>query len=235
MFFDDNPEFLETSTTAADRDRLNLRHLAIIDAHRDLLNGARVLDIASHDGRWSYAALDAGAAHVIGVEGRPELVENAKRTIAAKGIDESRFSFIAGDAHDVLTQGVGQVDVAMCLGFMYHTLRYPELMAGIRATGAKHVIVDSMVLPNNPRPVVRITGEGTQGQALAVEDRFSHKGRSLIGIPSEEAIVTMLRVFGYKVVDRTDWQALIRKFPKVKTVKSYAEGKRVTLVAVDAD
>lgn len=69
MFFDDHPEFLETSSTAAGKDRLNLRHVAIIEEHCKILSGSRVLDIASHDGRWSFAALQAGATHVTGIEG----------------------------------------------------------------------------------------------------------------------------------------------------------------------
>ncbi len=46
MFFDENPEFLETSTTASDKERLNLRHLAIIEENADILRGSSVIDIA---------------------------------------------------------------------------------------------------------------------------------------------------------------------------------------------
>jgi Methyltransferase domain len=235
MFFDDHPEFLETSTTAISLGRLNLRHLAIIDHHRDILKGARVLDIASHDGRWSFAALEAGAVHVTGVEGRPDLVDNAQRTLADKGIDESRYEFIAGDVHDVLTQGVGQMDVVMCLGFLYHTLRYPELFAGIRATGARHVIVDSTVGPNTKRPVVRVIANPAEIQSMAVEDRFSHHGKSLVGVPNPRAIRQMLRVYGYQVVGEPDWASLTEQHPEISTANAYATGERITLLAVDVD
>src|SRR4249919_1385884 len=78
MFFDDYPRFAETSRTAASMDRLNLRYEAIFAENRDILDGARVLDIASHDGRWSLAALATGARSVVGVEARPGLVANAR-------------------------------------------------------------------------------------------------------------------------------------------------------------
>ncbi len=52
-FFGKYPRFLETSGTASKPDRLNLRYEAMIQANCDILEGARVLDIASHDGRWS--------------------------------------------------------------------------------------------------------------------------------------------------------------------------------------
>jgi hypothetical protein len=51
MFFDDYPAFYASSRTAAFPARLGLRHRAIIERNRDVLAGARVLDLASHDGR----------------------------------------------------------------------------------------------------------------------------------------------------------------------------------------
>ncbi len=222
MFFDDHPEFLETSTTAIEVGRLNLRHLAIIDAHRDLLKGARVLDIASHDGRWSFAALEAGAAHVTGIEGRDYLVNNASKTITEKGIDPSRFNFVVGDAHDALTAGVGEFDVVMCLGFMYHTLRYPELLAGIKATKAHHAIIDSKVLPGKER-IIRVINQPTERESMAVEDRLSYQGNSLAGTPTRRAIVFMMKAYGFDLVKRTNWRKLIRREPRDGWPRRYVQ------------
>src|SRR4051795_7628198 len=77
-FFERFPRFYETSETSSFPWRLNLRHEAIFGEDGDLFAGARVLDVASHDGRWSLAALEAGAASVLGIEARPDLVANAK-------------------------------------------------------------------------------------------------------------------------------------------------------------
>ena len=97
MFFDDYPAFNETSRTAASPARLNLRHEAMIEPNRDILAGARVIDLASHDGRWSFAAHEAGAAHVTGVEARRPMVEAARRTFAGYGVPSDRYTFIRGD------------------------------------------------------------------------------------------------------------------------------------------
>ena len=56
-FFDAYPRFFETSQTSTQPWRLNLRHEAIFGDNAAAFPGARVLDIASHDGRWSLAAL----------------------------------------------------------------------------------------------------------------------------------------------------------------------------------
>jgi len=84
-FFDQYPRFYDTSETFAYPSRLNLRHEAIFGENTDIFEGRRVLDIASHDGRWSFAALQAGAASVVGIEGRPELVASAGRRSRTTG------------------------------------------------------------------------------------------------------------------------------------------------------
>lgn len=231
MFFDDHPEFLETSHTAATRGRLNLRHLAIIEENEDILRGRSVVDIASHDGRWSYAALEAGAEHVIGIEGRRSLVEHANRTFAAKGVPESRYRMVKGDVHRRMLRPDIEGDVVMCLGFLYHTARYVELMAGIRSTGAEYVIVDTRVIPDAEGAVVELRTERTAGQSLAVKDRFALDGRVLSAVPSEAAVVLMLEAAGYDVDHRTDWPALVARHPRVRAVGQYTNGTRVTFRA----
>lgn len=231
MFFDEHPEFLQTSHTAATKGRLNLRHLGIIKENEAILRGRSVVDIASHDGRWSYAALEAGATRVIGIEGRRSLVEHAKRTLAAKGVPESRYRMIAGDVHSRILGPDVVGDVVMCLGFLYHTARYVELMAGIRSTGAEYVIIDTRVLPKEKRPIVELRTERTAGQALAIRDRFALDNRVISAVPSEAAVVLMLEAAGYDVDHRTDWTALLAQHPRARAVRQYANGRRVTFRA----
>ena len=76
-FFDDYPQFAETSKTGRSLHRINARHRVIIESQRASFQGARVLDVASHDGRFSFAALRAGAREAVGIEHDRELVERA--------------------------------------------------------------------------------------------------------------------------------------------------------------
>ena len=118
----------------------------MIEANRDILTGARVLDLASHDGRWSFAALKAGAEHVIGVEARAGLVGNANKLVRRVRRRPTEYQFIQGDLFQMLAQRTFDVDVVLCLGFIYHTLRYGELFRGITDTGAQHCILDTKIL-----------------------------------------------------------------------------------------
>ena len=231
MFFDENPEFLETSNTAASRGRLNLRHLGIIMENQDVLKGSRVVDIASHDGRWAYAALDAGAAHVTGIEGRPELVDHACRTFAEKGVAPDAYRFLQGDVHEKLQDSGVKADVVMCLGFLYHTSRYAELFAGIASTEAEYVIVDTRVLLGVQGPMVEVRAERTAHQATALRDRYALGDRVISAVPSEEAVVLMLEAAGYVVDHRTDWTRLLDQHPRARQVIQYRNGRRVTFRA----
>ena len=231
MFFDKHPEFLATSTTAAEKDRLNLRHLAIIEENADILRGRTVIDIASHDGRWSYAALETGASHVIGIEGRRRLIDNTVKTFADKGVPESQYQFLKGDVHRRLLNSEVTGQVVFCLGFLYHTARYVELMAGIQSTGAEHVIVDTRVLQNVDGPLVEMRNERTAGESQAMRDRFAVNRRVITAIPSEAAVLLMLESVGYQLDHRTDWDAITRKHPEAKAIEQYKTGKRVTFRA----
>lgn len=235
MFFDEHPEFLETSTTANDIGRLNLRHEAIITDNRDVLAGARVLDIASHDGRWTFAALQAGAAHVTAIEGRGRLNDAARETLTAKGVESGRYDLVQGDVYEVLAREDHQVDVVMCLGFLYHTLRYNELLHGIRATGAQHVIVDSKVMAGVKQPTVRMATDKNSIESMAIADRYSFDGKSLVGLPSVPAVRRMLGAYGYRVEKRFNWQQLLDKHPGIEAVEKYRSGGRVTLRALRGD
>jgi Methyltransferase domain len=227
-FFDRFPRFLETSKTSARRDRLNLRYEAIFAENREVFEGARVLDIASHDGRWSLAALETGAAHVIGIEAKPDLVELAQENLGEYVADPTRYSFIAGDVFDVLGKQSPQVDIVMCLGFLYHTLRYNELLSRIRGLNPREVILDTQVTPGSKDPVVRLSLDSAERQRDAVADDYVFGDRVLVGWPSVPAIKLMAKGYGFEVSSFSDWGALLRDNPDAGWVNDYANGRRVT-------
>ncbi|MDP3969027.1 MAG: class I SAM-dependent methyltransferase [Nocardioides sp.] len=228
-FFDQYPRFYETSETFAYPSRLNLRHEAIFGENRDVFEGRRVLDIASHDGRWSFAALQAGAASVVGIEGRPELVDAANATFAHYDVSPERYRFIADDIYHALAEEPWEFDVVMCLGFLYHTLRYNELMARIRRCNPTHLIIDTEVATDD-RALVHIRVEDIGPQRNAVADDFSHEGRVLSGRPSVKGLETIVGAYGFEVERYSDWAGLVRDNPEnADEFKNYRRGRRVTL------
>lgn len=229
MFFKKYPRFVGTSSVASTPSRLNLRHQAIFDDNREIFEDARVLDIASHDGRWSLAALEAGAKHVTGIEARADLVEHAEDNLAHYGIDDDRHLMIQGDVFDVLggSEHELEADVVLCLGFLYHTMRYQDLFHGIRSVDPTYLLLDTAV-HRSDQPVVRIRAESVERQGNAMDSHLAHDGRMLVGRPSPVALELMLDSFGFEVAKKFDWQRFLRTRPMATTVRSYRRGDRVT-------
>ncbi len=137
--------FLE-GTVGIDLNRLNWRAEMILARNQHLIEGKRVLDIASHDGRFSYACLKLGAKHVTGVEGRQHLVDKAHARCAAMGCDPARYQFSVGDAFDALPRfRSGTFDTILCFGFFYHTIRQVEMMREFQRLDPQAVLLDSTV------------------------------------------------------------------------------------------
>lgn len=228
MFFDAFPRFYETSGTRDPKGRINLRYEAIFAQNADVFQGARVLDIASHDGRWSLAALCTGAAEVIGVEAREGLVQAARENLDlyAKG---RRFDFRAGDVFEVLAREHFQVDVVLCLGFLYHTLRYNELMRRIRDLEPRYLILDTAVEGHVKRPYVLLRRDGTKRSRAAVSDRLSHGSKNLVGVPSVAALKMILESYAFEIESFSDWDSLVRHNPSLTHVSDYADRSRVTV------
>ena len=245
MFGEDYPRFIEvselTSTPGSldrrkrrgrsfieQQTRMNERYEALFASNRDSFEGARVLDLASHDGRFSFAALKTGAAHVTGVEVRQSLIDKAQETFAFYGQDPETYRFVCGDVFEVLAQEEFQVDVVLCLGYLYHTYRHTELMYRIHNLSPKHLIVDTMVA-RGTKPTLRLIAEGNvEDIRSAAQDAYS-TGRVLVLWPTVAALQRLLSAYGFEIESMYDWKSRLAGRPPMPGLKGYANGTRVTL------
>jgi hypothetical protein len=140
--------FLETGRVTAELlpYRLNWRCEILLTRNQEAIKGKRVLDLASHDGMFSYACLKLGASHVTGVEGRENLVKSATNNLTALGYTKETFTFIQDDAFDYL-KGVKaqEFDTILCFGIFYHTIRHAELLRETKRIRPTHFILDTFV------------------------------------------------------------------------------------------
>jgi hypothetical protein len=234
-FFEQFPRFYWTSSTAPTTARLNLRYEAIFGENRDIFAGASVLDLASHDGRWSLAALATGARSVIGIEARPDLVKVATENLSEYGYGADRARFVTGDVHEVLNTQDFEADVVLCLGFLYHTLRYNELLGGIRRTNARYLIADTFSpYMMEPVPNVNVITEDAEEQGKAAADTYTHGQSVLVGRPNLAAIRTMLGAYGYRVERLSDWAGLLRDNPGTDNCGDYANESRITVRCINS-
>jgi ubiquinone/menaquinone biosynthesis C-methylase UbiE len=204
-FCDRFPRFLETTETISSRSRLNARWRAIIGWNAAVLAGRRVLDLGCHDGRWSFAALEAGARHVIGIEARAHLVQKAAENFSHYGVSADSYDFVTGDAVEALRAlKPASIDVVMCLGFFYHTLEHMRLLLEARRLGAEYIIIDTSISPAK-EPIVALAFESTEDTRNAVDYGLTGNNKALVGAPSRSGLLAMLDYAGYQA-DFFDWQ-----------------------------
>jgi Methyltransferase domain len=224
-FFDRYDRFYVTSQTGPSSRRLNARYDAIIGRNIDLLRYKRVLDVASHDGRWSFAAFAAGCAHVTGIEARDHLVASANATFQAYSVDQARYRFIRADAFDALQQETFRVDTVLLLGFFYHVDRHAQLASLLADTGAEHIILDTLIVPNSAADgaaIIELMIEPTDSEGNA----FGSDPLAIVGRPSRAAIRLIFGHFGYGFRE-VDWSPFLYND---EALADYYRGERATFV-----
>jgi hypothetical protein len=226
-FFDRYPRFRETSHTDTRGHRLDYRYRMLIQGNQDLLRGARVLDLASHDGRWAFAAHTEGAAHVTGVEARPGIVASAEANFAAYGVPADRYELVTADCLTALHSfEPRRFDVVFCFGFLYHTMHHFDLLHTITRLEPRVLIVDSVLIDSKaPAVMIGIDDSTLEGAAVPV---VSGNAEVLVGIPTTRALDLMLTHLGWELT-YLDWHGA--GFVDWTGVEDYRDRKRFSLVA----
>ncbi len=214
-FFDEYDRFYKTTGTLLLPNRFQRRWEMIIARNADAFRGARVLDIASHDGRWTFAALKAGAAYVEGVEARPELVQRAMENFSHYQVGSSTYSFVCQDAVKYLAQDdLPEFDIVMNLGFFYHTMRHMEILENTARTNARLMIIDTDIAQVN-ESVIQVKLEDVNDFRNAIDHRYGGATAVPVGNVSRTALQQMLKYVGYECIE-LDWHKFITDFAECK-------------------
>ena len=201
-FLKKTPAGQRSVTGVVDSIRMRFRYEAIIAANRELFRTARVLDIQSFDGRWSLAALEAGAIHVVGVDMRPRAIESAGRAFAEFGIEPQSYQFVNAKILAALnTFSPEEFDVILCrdsLGQSDPRLFFHHL----QRLRPRHVILDAAVARGNvPMATFKVENQGP-GDAGA-----ARRLGSIVAVPNHELIALLCDCFGFRW-RQIDWHAL---------------------------
>lgn len=226
-FFDRYPRFFTTSTTRAEPDRLNHRFRALIESNAEMIFGRRILDLASHDGRWAFAAHKAGADYVLGIEARSYLVESARTNLREYGVPEGQVEFTRGDMFTELDRlAAGAFDTVFCFGFFYHTLDHMPLLRRMARLRPKNLIIDT-VISVSPANIIEIKEEKIETESNGAIGEHGTPERIVIGKPSKSALEMMLRAAGFRVLRYYDW--LNAGITRWDDLEVYYMGERVSL------
>ena len=181
---------------AAALNRTNARFRQFMEPMRNEIAGVSVLDLASHDGRWTYAALKLGASHVTGIEARPELIEKGRHLFDTPEF-AGRYDFLVGDIFDVmpeLQRKSQRFAVILCLGIFYHVMDHFRLLRLIRDFAPRLVILDTGLIDDD-HPHIFLTAERNDNvmNAIPVSDDEKH---SVVGLVSKGGLQTDVPCLG---------------------------------------
>lgn len=210
--------------------RLNRRRDMIVTPFLAELKGARVLDLAAHDGRWSYALAAAGAASVTGVEARPELI--ARFAGFPETPFKPRVSLRQGDIFEYMETAAKageRFDVVAVFGIFYHIIEHFRLLQLARALGPKLIVVDSTFFISD-LPMIKVNRERTD-KHLNAAPQVAGQAVAVSGVASFKAMEFMAEALGF----RFDWVDAAKAHPKQRFgVEDYfaAEGKRRQAIAL---
>lgn len=186
--------------------RMNLRHEFIVAPFAQFICGSRVLDIAAHDGRWSYALAAAGASIVNGVEARGELIAGFKTY--PNSDFKGRIKLKQNDLYqelDRLIEDRVNFDVVALYGIFYHVMDHYGLLAKVTQLNPKVIIIDSEFI-TSANPVIQLVKERTDNVLNAI-GQVPLQETTLIGIPSTTAMERMAEVLGFNL-EWLDWDSL---------------------------
>jgi hypothetical protein len=192
------PTGAASATGFLDLIRLRRRYDAIVGRNRDLFQNARVLDIMSSYGLWSLAALDAGAADVVGIEPSPVAVETVQSAFNELRIDAQTYRFVNSEPFAGMQAfEPGSFDLILCQGFFERCdiVQFFHQMDRLRP---RQVILDTAIVLGQG-PIVRF--------ALEIGD--------ILGAPNHPTIMLLCEAFDFRwrLVDWrtmgfTDWTGI---------------------------
>lgn len=174
-------------------DRPCTKHLTKVrqDLVADFLAAARTeanietaIDVGCAIGDFS-SFLEEKGLRAMGVDGRPENVEEARRRFP--GIEFRVF-----DAEDARVKDLGAFDLLLCFGLLYHLENPFRVVRNLCAMTTKIALIESMC-PPGARPVLELQDEGDgEDQSLNLVAFY----------PSEPCLVKMLYRAGFPYVYR---------------------------------
>lgn len=194
-FFNNYSSFTTKTGLSNYRKRLNQRYKAIIDWNKNYIAKSSILDIASHDGRWAFAALKAHAHHVTCVEPRKNHIKWIHANMKENGADPLKYTIIQGDIHDELEKfKERQFHMVFCLGFFYHTIEHGFILRHLKRMQPDYMVFDTTIAPGKNKAIL-LNWEKSNNGLCAYDE---NNNNCLVGRPTRAALEDMFKWCGYE-------------------------------------
>ena len=166
------------------------------------------LDLACHQGWFALHLARRGFREVLGVDGREEHLADARLVARALGV--ANFRTLRVDLEDARAADIGQHDVTLMLGLLYHLENPVRALRLARAVTRRLLVIESQVVPHMSGVVDwgswRFQRHMVGNFGIIDETDETHAPEASVrGIclaPSVEALEWLLRRVGFARVER---------------------------------
>jgi hypothetical protein len=187
------------------------------------------VDLASHQGWFASQLSKANLRNVLGIDARASHVADARLINQVLGHDQLRFE--QSDIFDLDTDALGQFDVVLMLGLLYHLENPVGALRIARALCRTMFVIETQVVPGisgmvdygSYRFVRPLTGSFGMVDESAETDGPEASVTGVCLIPNVEGLVWLLHKVGFSRVE------LLR--PPADAYEQLLYGKRVMVAA----
>jgi tRNA (mo5U34)-methyltransferase len=170
---------------------------------------ATALDLACNEGWFSQRLLEWGASRVVAIDIREHNVRRATLLRDHFGITAERLEIRQADVFEVDPAALGQYDVVLLLGLIYH-VENPMGVIRLARQCTRGLCVVETQLTQQVEPIVHGNGradelhEAAGSFAVVVEagdNSLASTGQVLSLVPNRTALVQMAEMAGFKTVE----------------------------------
>ena len=104
-----------------------------------------VLDLASHQGWFAYNMARSGFSRVLGIDARQSHVDDSSLISEIYGLEHLKFQ--QGDVHQQTPEALGQFDVVMMLGLLYHLENPVGALRICRSLCRNLCVIETQIVP----------------------------------------------------------------------------------------
>lgn len=123
---------------------LNGRVNTLLARHTEVIQDCRVLDLASHMGTLSYAALQLGARQVHGVDTEEAMINKGRDLFGRMKVSPDTYQFEVKDVFDFLEAcEPDSYDTVLCFGLLYYVTEPFRLLKLMERVARKGILLDT--------------------------------------------------------------------------------------------
>ncbi len=138
--------YLPESALAVHDTRLDMMRRGLEPVLREAGTTLTGLDLASHQGWFSFHLAEMGVGPITGLEPRQEHIDDATLMARAKGLEPMRF--VRSTIQDIASTDIEPADVVLMLGLLYHLENPVAAIRTARAYCRKVCLIETQVAPH---------------------------------------------------------------------------------------